>query len=140
MKKLKLSLDDLRVDSFVTSPGAEVSGGTVVGHGGHGTREDPSCAGYTCNGEGSCGNGFTCTPKYCTGGEIESGLVITGCERHTERCVETQFTWCVTALTCHETCHCGNYSVEGYASCGTTCQENTCGHAGCLPTAPGQPC
>jgi hypothetical protein len=127
MKKLKLNLDDLRVDSFVTSPGAEVSGGTVVGHGSY---LDPSCLPVTC-GLGTCNND-------CTGGVIETVLV--GCEKHTERCVETQVTWCVTALTCHETCHCGNYSVEGYASCGTTCQDNTCGYAGCLPTAPGLPC
>lgn len=60
MNKLKLRLDDLRVDSFIVS--AELGGqGTVDGH-----QITIGCTGNspTCNGIMTC-NGNSCRPSHC---------------------------------------------------------------------------
>ncbi len=51
MKKLKLSLDDLEVESFETTPEIADTKGTVVGYGG-GTAWGETCVASEC---GSCG-------------------------------------------------------------------------------------
>ena len=61
MKKLKLNLEDLKVESFQTTPEAEGSEeGTVFGFGEHTgqTYCDAPCFPTICN-ENTC-NGFTC--------------------------------------------------------------------------------
>lgn len=74
MKKLKLDLDDLQVESFHTTPGsARLDGGTVQGYTGEQcipTVEGPTCStcqGWTCDPScnGTCG-GASCDPTSCS--------------------------------------------------------------------------
>lgn len=55
MKKLRLELDELHVESFVTDRG-EVERGTVEGH----ASLRCSGGGTTCNGDNTCVDGYTC--------------------------------------------------------------------------------
>ena len=132
MKKLKLNLDDLRVESFDTSSMVNLPNGTV-----HGQVFTETCATWedSCSPTGAFAE--TCWDT-CTGdatADLCGGTP--GC----------------TNDTCYWTCQCADQSVEGYASCGTTCQgacaTDTCdvtAYAGCEwdtgggTTSPGAAC
>ncbi|HEX2077005.1 MAG TPA: hypothetical protein VHG08_04825 [Longimicrobium sp.] len=68
MRKLRMDLDQLRVESFVTDDAGGANGGTVFGHESEGCRQIPpglirkthdnSCFVASCNGNGSC---FDCS-------------------------------------------------------------------------------
>ena len=64
MKKLRLNLDTLRVESFSTARGEEHRGGTVRGH--NYTSDCPSqmigCTWAGCNDSGGCVSGVTVGP------------------------------------------------------------------------------
>ena len=64
MKKLKLNLDDLKVESFATTPDAASGRGTVFGQVTH--PYDSNCG--TCPGNTNCGtcNGESCDYPGCT--------------------------------------------------------------------------
>jgi hypothetical protein len=110
MKKVKLTLDDLTLDSFVTSPSAENDGAIRAQWTGK-----------------ECGNNTTAMANGCGVSEgIGGGACPTGdCWGfQTNGC---RFTWEMTCLPGTTTC-CANESAVGYASCGTTCQDETyCG-------------
>ena len=59
MKKLRLEIDALAVESFATDETLEAAG-TVRGHG----PNDTAPANYTCGAEGSCGP-YTCGDLRC---------------------------------------------------------------------------
>lgn len=107
MKKLKLSLEDLRVQSFATTAAGAGPEGTVFAQT---TNPDPESG---CN---------TCTTQQDT-------LFVTcnGCGGLTVGCNNTD-------TTCYDTCNCANDSVPGWASCGTTCQAQTCQQGCVYPT------
>ena len=76
MRKLKLQIDDLAIESFATVTVARDEG-TVVGHATQGNKDtcDPavgSCFGYTCYETCQCGEtkvdtcNFTCDPAVGT--------------------------------------------------------------------------
>lgn len=81
MKKLSLKLDDLRVDSFNTTPGDRAGRGTVHGHDESqysAITECESCDSFcygtywgTC---GGCGDGtYRLSCPYCTGPYCQPG-------------------------------------------------------------------
>lgn len=80
MKKMKLSLDDLKVESFQTTPENDANEGTVFGYitPGPGNTCDPGCTDTlqaSCNGtcddptcstcEPTCGSTCGCPPVTC---------------------------------------------------------------------------
>lgn len=102
MKKIKLDITELRIESFdteVTNP----SRGTVFGQG-------------------------TGTPTYDTGPTCDLSCLGT-CTNHGFTCTN-----------CDVTCNCANDSAYGYASCGTTCQDQSACGAGSCYIATAAPC
>lgn len=114
MKKLKLNLEDLKVESFRTSLEGTTQG-TVLGQTNPGSvcvsecgSECASCE--TCDAFAGCDTGGT-------GGDTSTQ------GPSDPRC------WC-TANGCedptyiNDTCNCADESRRGWESCGTTCQDN----------------
>ncbi|MGD8778128.1 MAG: hypothetical protein PVH88_04125 [Ignavibacteria bacterium] len=71
MKKLKLNLEDLRVESFELNPGKEINKGTIHGNE-QPTVVDDTCVEPSCDGtcyedtcEDTCGVGPTCDYATC---------------------------------------------------------------------------
>jgi hypothetical protein len=115
MKKLRLDLNDLKVESFVTTPDQGPPQGTVFGQDTRTQSCDSSCT-DTCW-EHTCGN--TC-------GESCGGTCDTGCGSGHATCDCGLTPNCLTDYTCYHTHCCANDSAPGYASCGTTCGEPSC--------------
>lgn len=100
MRKLKLSLDELRVDSFHAT-GAAAAGGTVPGHSWT-QHADESCFG-TCDGmctrdascDGMCGTGASCqgTCYNSCGGSC-------GCSANATECGCETWETCPNATVC----------------------------------------
>ena len=88
MKKLRLELDALRVDSFATAD-SEDGRGTVEGY------ISARCTGgtMTCNGGNTCGDGDTCNQYTCNLSDNGS------CPCYPETAYEGS-----CAYTCNETC------------------------------------
>ena len=121
-KKLKLNLDDLKVESFVTTPDATQGRGTVFGQMQTescvvctaGTCQCPTLAGDTCQyppcGGGGTGEGPTCAATQCTCGEETCQF---------PSCGDTN--WCGTgyATDCPGQTECGEDTTQGtcYSSC-----------------------
>jgi len=84
VKKLRLELDELAVDSFATD-GLLRAAGTVHGHlsaictyacngTDGGTCNDPTCVGDTCNGDYTCQLSCTeCNSYYCASDDPSCG-------------------------------------------------------------------
>lgn len=80
MKKIRLDLDSLKVESFVTSEGGSSADGTVFGMGN--TECDNTCEGigYTCDNGNQCGgmsggcNYTAAGALTCTGGPGATAL------------------------------------------------------------------
>lgn len=112
MKKLKL--EDLRVDSFVTS-GRDVPRGTVGAH-----QSPPVCTGYlsTCGGNGSTADYLTCPggasdDTYCGGTPVCSLLGTGPCPTYGDTCNgHTGCGSCAPALTCDLQYGCGGTSFD----------------------------
>ena len=107
MKKVKLNLDDLKVESFVTTPDATSGRGTVFGQV---THPWDSCGG-TCVATdpcGTCSPANTCIPGACT----DAGLTCPApaCPPESEQGT------CAPAETC--------YTCVGQG----TCPDPTCGY------------
>jgi hypothetical protein len=103
MKKLTLELDDLRVDSFATTP-VERDGGTVFG-------EQCTCwTNCTCPGCPSCDatcGGASCEVTAC---DLSCGVeCATWIEQNT--CANS----CQGGYTCDPTCH--GYATDVYEGC-----------------------
>jgi hypothetical protein len=96
-KKLRLNLEDLRVESFDTSPVQGAQRGTVRG-------QDTQF--------GTCGTEQTCELTCGSAG---------GCGFMSETCVPLN---CPDPTWLYDTCNCADQSRAGWASCGTTCQGN----------------
>ena len=100
MKKIKLNLEDLRVESFDTSASGKEQDGTVFGQtqietdcnfswcldctGGANTNCCPDASaeswascGTTCQADGTCGNGDTCAGAF----SMAETICVTGCEQ-----------------------------------------------------------
>lgn len=120
MKKLKLNLDDLQIDSFITTPELPAARGTVYGH----ISENDACPSArgctnpsirtcptdadTCNID-QCGISAVignCSVAFCLTQNQPSCVGANTCEQHT------------CAGTCHDTClgTCG-----GQATCFQSC-------------------
>jgi hypothetical protein len=91
MKKLKLQMDDLLVESFATASAAGPRG-TVEAHN--------TFRGNTCGAENTCGP-QTCPPMYCV--------------------IETAFPCGGDSLNCTVGCPTPGCPVSGQMSCDTTC-------------------
>ena len=134
MKKLKLNLDDLRVESFATTPDATAPPGTVFGQDTEDTICNTQCGTCTCG--NTCGNTCANSCGQCTGGgegcggsglgtlcgSCQSWLATDPCGCWTPSC---GFTYCPNAGctqygygdTCdYETC----YGVTCTCNCGGT--------------------
>lgn len=126
MKKLKLNLDDLRVESFATTPDPDGQHGTVFGQ----QLTDTCTCINTCEG---CPTeqGDTC------GEPTFMGCCVTGSPCQTDTCYHTcpcGFTyWCATGIatdcpgqtncppyTEGETCY-GSCTDQGCTACGAVC-------------------
>jgi hypothetical protein len=105
MKKLKLQMEDLAVDSFVTAdaPGAR---GTVEAHNTFG--------GNTCGAVNTCGP-QTCLPRYCvlgtdpfncggTGLDCSVGCVSAGCPVSNQMSCDTCTTFDYTVNAADDSC------------------------------------
>ncbi len=119
MKKVKLTLDDIQVESFFASPPLLAQGGTVHGQTGASIcqTECASCVG--CATELGCPtqDPFQCNTQAgpgCTG----EGSQVHTCEAY---CTAAD---CEDPTYINQTCNCADDSVPGWASCGTTCQAN----------------
>jgi hypothetical protein len=108
MAKAKLSLDDLKIESFITTADA-ANGGAV-------RAEGPTIGDTFCKASYGVGP--------CLGDTKE--------DRRTDTC---QYTWEHTCIVGATSC-CPDESRPGWASCGTTCAQ-TCDNvqAGCDTTA-----
>ncbi len=107
MRKLQLTLDDLRVDSFDTSPTARVRRGTV-----HGQVVDVA---QPYSGFQQCGSYPNCPSPLCVDTPLAS-------------CDDASCRW-----TCGASC---NGSCASCATC-NTCQESCNGTCGaCIPPEP----
>lgn len=62
MKKLRLNLDTLRVESFSTQPAADRRSGTVRGHSQHDPTHHAGCTWAGCDGSSGCVSGPTGGP------------------------------------------------------------------------------
>ena len=111
MAKAKLSLDDLKIESFITTADA-ADGGAVRAEGVGPDRSDI----WMCDASHNVGP--------CLGDTRECGRTAT-----------CQYTWEHTCIVGATTC-CADESRPGWASCGTTCGQ-TCDNvqAGCDTTA-----
>lgn len=114
MKKLKLDLDDLRIDSFDTTPAfGERQRGTVVG-------AAPETY-YGCNSEGeTCDTCRTCndTCWYTCG--VSCGGTCNTCYTNCGTC-PGQWTCDVTCCGSCGTCDTCDYSCGGSCDCTSTC-------------------
>jgi hypothetical protein len=111
-KKLKLKIEDLKVESFETTEGATPSPGTVFGH----DPTDGSCT-YTL-----CGPGTGC--QWTPGGEsCESQGICTA-----ECATETQYTnGPCTCTNDTPSIYCQSLAVQCDTNIGYTCQQQyTC--------------
>lgn len=102
MKKLKLNLDDLKVESFATTPEAPDRAGTVHAY------DDPT---PTCI--DTCGTGCTCdTCTMCY-------TCATNCTCETVVCgtCDTDCGTCDTCPPCHQT----EFATHLCGTCGTPC-------------------
>jgi len=99
MRKLKLGLEELRVDSFDTGAAGE-GRGTVHGHVSQFcTRGPVTCdVGYTCDGGYTCA-GDTCVVLSCDGA-CGSNLCATDPSCTTPSCLQT----CPPQVTCQPGC------------------------------------
>lgn len=92
MKKIRLRVETLAVESFTTDDAARAIVGTVEAHG---TRQQHTCAAscYTCD------DGYTCFQTQCTDPTIPDPTCNTSCA---EWClVETEDYWeCVPTPAC----------------------------------------
>jgi hypothetical protein len=123
MKKLRLDLDNLKVDSFATTPDAERLRGTVHGQ----DTEYAYCTGYfTCVGQGDC-HSYEAT---CLGNDTCEGL---GCgDTNSLRCGGADTTAC--SYWNQETCNFGTCGCASWAACAS---ENTYDCGTCNTTTPG---
>jgi hypothetical protein len=119
VKRIKLNLDDLRVESFSTAPRAFGAEGTVFG------QTAPTYD--TCIGATGCDMScvqacidtiVNCTAVACSGAcdtDVDCGSGIC----HTASCPDP--------TNIHPTCDCADMSEPSWASCGTTCMNDaTC--------------
>lgn len=109
--KLKLDLDAIRVETFVTG-GGDAHSGTVYGLG--------------VSEFGTCGDACHPTNAHvvtCVGGITPPSAGGT-CYCESAAC---------TGNTNYNTCRCADESAPGYGSCGTTCDQ-TCENTGCYQT------
>jgi len=120
MKKIRLDHDELRVESFPTTPGSVRNGGTVFGRG-TGYPYD-TCVGLGCGSGGpSCGCGLTpgClwTDESCQG-TCNCGLTYTcGTGDATDCPGDTQCAPWTQGSTCEASCT----DVQGCTACGAVC-------------------
>jgi len=119
MDKLRLNLDDLRVESFDTTPeGARGTRGTVFAYEPQNTWVT---AGVYCS--TACG---ICSVQetYCA---CSGDTCYSGCTYGVDSCGQTCATDCVGSCPLEETCGCqysGSWTCEGstcYETCGATC-------------------
>ncbi len=113
MAKAKLSLDDLKIESFITTADA-ANGGAV-------RAEGPTIENTLF--------GFQCNASYGVGPCLGDDKGDCG------RTTTCQYTWEHTCIVGATSC-CADESRPGWASCGTTCAQ-TCDNvqAGCDTTA-----
>ncbi|MFL5385684.1 MAG: hypothetical protein ACJ8GN_24475 [Longimicrobiaceae bacterium] len=91
MKKIRLSLEELAVESFATDEHTMGMAGTVEGHG---TRNQNTCP-ASCN---TCGPGYTCYETHCTEPTVPEPTCIDSC---LDCLVETEDYWeCVPTYGC----------------------------------------
>jgi hypothetical protein len=99
MKKIRLDLSELKVESFVTSDGAAGAGGTVFGM--DATNCDDTCnpGEYTCNGLGQCyqsdGCPWTLGAITCTIGPGPTELCTGDPCNGTDNTPDTCYTTCI---------------------------------------------
>jgi hypothetical protein len=108
-QKLKLNLDDLKVESFQTSPSPSSGYGTVFGQG---TDQLSNCA-DTC--DGTCTfDGTVCTSDTCTAGWTDPD-----CESGADACGASLIGGCDGSVVCTMGCGDGGSSTEsGSPDCG----------------------
>lgn len=116
MKKLRLDLDHLRVESFDTSGGGAAPRGTVRGAARHPTLEesyDPSClGGDSC--DGSCGDTCLSCDASCINGTCYASCNGTCAASCNGTCVASCYGSCdVTCETCGGTCYESCHSCWG---------------------------
>jgi hypothetical protein len=123
VRKIKLNLDELKVESFVTTPPGEGGRGTVEAH----TEANPTCI-YNCTQQSYC----TCSPGYGLTCHTDCG----SCEPYT--CVHScnDFTNCGT---CYDpTCGAGCTSPSDPPECESD-PNYTCATP-CYPSSQGGAC
>lgn len=117
MKKIRLDLDDLKVESFVTSEGGSSADGTVFGMGN--TECDNTCEGVgaTCDGNG-CPSAGDCDytaagALTCTGGPGASAMCETGACTYPATICGCAGTDPNVDNTCTHTCHTQQGPIPG---------------------------
>ncbi len=139
MKKIKLNLDDLQVQSFDTTPvGGAAARGTVHGHGDTNQVGSCTCGGDTCAGGACLVFGTDAATDCCGTGTAGGGTFVT-CETCAATCANTCANTCGASCngTCAQTCAAScNGTCEAACSNGGTCpgEGDTC-DLPCIPTA-----
>ena len=129
MKKMKLDLDDLKVESFATTPEPSQGRGTVFGV--EDTWPPGGCTAADCTAQTSC------HPDYCytRGGDgcpFTAGCGTGEATCHNTGCFGGLTSMCGTAgaTECPGETGCGGFSQAGGQTCGGSCTDFACTYCG----------
>lgn len=124
MKKLKLDLSNLTVESFDTTPGVTGVRGTIRGQ--DDTHVADTCNGITCHaGCQTGGGGLTCGGG-CGGSDTAGACCSAACTVNEQTCQGG-----MTGCGCASTVACGSQVTLDCGGCNDTAYNNSCTDQGC---------